>query len=175
MSVLTITFAAAMLVTGSLSLPNGYEDISWGTTIEELTSQIDVHKATPGSEYSYADHMEQNPTVYVRVTKKDTRVEYYFFEGLLYKIYVVYNRAKSSDKFYQKRIIESRKQFGPAQSHYQEKVFGLLVLHVKWDDGTSSFDLRSGAGYIYEVYVDKKAERKKAAQARQRKIQEKSI
>ena len=170
-----IILIAVMLATGSITLPSGYEGMSWGMTIEDLTSQADVHKATPGSEYSYADHMEQDPNVYVRVTEKNTRIEYYFFEGLLYKIYVVYDRAKSSDAFYQERIVETRKQFGPAQSHYQEKVFGLLVLHVKWDDGTSSFDLRSGAGYIYEVYVDKKAERKKAAQIRKRQTQEKSI
>ena len=165
----------AMLVTASFVLPNGYEESRWGMTIEELTSQFDVHKADLGSEYSYADHTETDPDVYVRFKKDKTRVEYYFYEGKLYKIYVVYDRAKSSAEFYQERILETRKKYGPAQSHYQEKNFGLLVLHVKWDDGKSTLDLRNGAGYIYEVYIDKVAERKKASQIRKQKIQDKSV
>ena len=164
-----------MIVTASFQLPDGYEETHWGMSVEELTSQLDVHKATAGSEYSYADHTETDPEVYVRLTEDDTRVEYYFFEGRLYKIYVIYDRAKSSAEFYQQRIEATRKQYGSAQSHYQEHVYGILVLHVKWDDGKSSLDLRSGAGYIYEVYVDKDAERRKASQIRKKKIKDKSI
>lgn len=169
------------LVTGVLfvamttQLPTGYEGANWGMSVEELTSQYEVHKAAPGSEYSYADHTETDPNVYVRITRDKTRIEYYFFEGLLYKIYVIYDRQKSSADFYQDLIVKTRKEYGPAQSHYQERVFGLLVFHVKWDDGKSTLDLRSGAGYIYEVYIDKVAERKKASQIRKKKIKEKSI
>lgn len=164
-----------MLATASFELPQGYDGAYWGMTIEELTSQVDVRKASPGSEYGYADHTEINPNVYVRITKDNTRIEYYFFEGTLYKIYVVYDRAKSSTEFYQKLITDTQSKYGPAQSHYQESNFGLLVLHVKWDDGKSTLDLRSGAGYIYEVYVDKDAEQKKASQIRKRKLKESSI
>lgn len=168
-------FAALVVATASQELPDGYGDSHWGLTVEELTSQVDVHKAGSGSEYSYADHTELDPEVYVRVTEENTRIEYYFYNGLLYKIYVVYDRSKSSAEFYQQRIEETRKKYGPAQSHYQEKIYGLLIFHVKWDDGSSTLDLRSGAGYIYEVYVDKKAERKKASEYRKRKQKEKSI
>ena len=94
---------------------------------------------------------------------------------MLYKIYVVYDREKSSTDFYQERIQETQKKYGPSQSSFQEKVFGLLVLHVKWDDGRSTLDLRNGAGYIYEVYIDKEVERKKASQIRKRAIREKSV
>ena len=159
----------------AVTLPNGYQGVAWGTTIEELTSQFDVHKAMPGSEYGYADHTEVDPQVYVRVTDENTRIEYYFFEGRLYKIYVVYDRARSSTEFYQKLIGDAQERYGPAQSHYQENVFGILVLHVKWEDGTSSMDLRSGAGYIYEVLVDIATERKKANQLRKKHTLKKSI
>jgi len=173
--VLKVLLAGLFLSTASFELPTGYENAYWGMSIEELTSQTEVHKAVPGSEYNYADHTETDPEVYVRKTEDNTRIEYYFYEGLLYKIYVVFDRAKSSDDFYQQRILQTRKKYGSAQSHYQEKTFGLLVFHVKWDDGKSTLDIRSGAGYIYEVYVDKEREMKKASTIRQRKIQEKSI
>ena len=159
----------------AVTLPGGYQDMNWGMTVEQLTSQYDVHKAAEGSEYGYADHTEIDPEVYVRITEDNTRIEYYFFEGRLYKIYVVYDRTRSSADFYQKLIGEAQKRYGPAQSHYQENVFGILVLHVKWDDGTSSMDLRSGAGYIYEVLVDISAERKKANQIREKRTLKKSI
>ena len=118
---LGLVLAATMQV--GITLPNGYEGISWGTTIEELTSQFEVHKATPGSEYSYADHTEVNPEVYVRVTEDNIKIEYYFFEGKLYKIYIVYDRAKSSAAFYQEIINKAQKRYGPAQSHYQLVAF----------------------------------------------------
>jgi len=167
--------AGILVLTASFELPRGYENTHLGMSVEALTSQVDVHKAAVGSEYNYADHTEVDPNVYVRLTTDNTRVEYYFYEDRLYKIYVVYDRSKSSEKFYQDRILATRKKYGSAQSHYQEKVFGLLVLHVKWDDGKTTLDLRSGAGYIYEVYIDKDAERKKASQIRKKVIKDKSI
>ena len=172
---INVLIASVMLATANLQLPDGHEDSHWGMSVEDLTSQKDVHKAEQGTEYGYADHTETDPDVYVRLTKENTRVEYYFYEGLLYKIYVIYDRAKSSSEFYQQLIKDTRKKYGPAQSHYQEQVFGLLVLHVKWNDGKSSLDLRSGAGYIYEVYTDNDAERRKASQVRKKRMKEKSI
>jgi len=173
--VIKLLFLTMTIMIAAFELPKGYEEFHWGATVEELTSRIEVNKADLGSEYSYADHTETDPNVYVRLTSDKTRIEYYFFEGMLYKIYVIYDRAKSSSEFYQEKIQETQKKYGPAQSHFQEKVFGLLVLHVKWDDGKSTLDLRNGAGYIYEVYIDKEAERKKASQIRKRAIQEKSV
>ena len=159
----------------SVSLPNGFQGITWGMTVEELTSQFEVHKASPGSGYSYADHMEIDPDVYVRHTKDNRKIEYYFFNGRLYKIYIVYDRARSTEEFYKSLIDKAHKEYGPAQSHYQENVFGILVLHVKWDDGTSIMDLRSGAGYVYEVLIDKAAEREKANKIRRKRNLKESI
>jgi hypothetical protein len=159
----------------AFTLPNGYEGINWGMGIEELTSQHEVHKAEPGSTYTYADHMEIDPVVYVRRTDDNRKIEYYFYEGHLYKIYIVYDREKSTQEFYKGLIDHAYKEYGPAQSHYQENVFGIEVLHVKWDDGKSTLDLRSGAGYVYQVLIDKDAERRKANQIRQKRNLKESI
>jgi len=168
-----VILAASLQV--AMTLPNGHDGMTWGMTIEDLTSQFDVHKAAPGSEYGYADHTEVDPVVYVRITDDKTRFEYYFFEGKLYKIYKVYDRARSSKEFYQQLISDAQKLYGPAQSHYQENVFGILVLHVKWEDSVTSMDLRSGAGYIYQVLVDIAADHKKGNQLRKKHTLEKSI
>jgi len=146
----------------ALDLPSGFEGANWGITPDQLQQQVTVHKAGIGSQYRYADHLEVEPDVYVRTTKDKKKIEYYFFKGKLYKIYVIYDRAKSDVAFYKQLIAEKQKIFGPAAAHFQEKVFGLLVLHVRWDDGASIFDLRSGAGYIYEVMVNKSVELEKA-------------
>jgi hypothetical protein len=159
----------------AVTLPNGFEGITWGMGIEELSSQHEVHKAEPGSAYTYADHMEIDPDVYVRRTKDNKKIEYYFYNDRLYKIYIVYDREKSTDAFYKALIDQAHKDYGPAQSHYQENIFGILVLHVKWDDGSSTLDLRSGAGYVYQVLIDKAAEREKANQIRQKRALEESI
>ena len=103
------------------------------------------------------------------------KIEYYFYKGRLYKIYIVYDRARSTETFYKSLIDKAQKEYGPAHSHFQENVFGILVLHVKWDDGTSTLDLRSGAGYVYEVMIDKAAERDKAKQLRRKRTLKDSI
>jgi hypothetical protein len=110
-----------------------------------------------------------------KIINNNKKIEYYFFNGRLYKIYIVYDRSKSSEGFYKSLIDKAHKAYGPAQSHYQENIFGILVLHVKWDDGSSTMDLRSGAGYVYEVLIDKDAEREKGNQIRQKRALEESI
>ncbi len=134
-----------------------------------------MHQTSPESGFGYADHMEEDPNVYIRVTKDNKKIEYYFFSGRLYKIFIVHDREKSSEAFYKSLIDKAQKEYGPAQSHYQENVFGILVLHVMWDDGVSTMDLRSGAGYVYEVLIDKTAEREKAAKIRRKRSLEESI
>ena len=172
---LNLLLFVSLQAQATIALPNGFQGITWGMSIEELTSQFEVHKATPGSGYSYADHMETDPDVYVRHTKDNRKIEYYFFDGRLYKIYIVYDRAKSTEGFYKNLIDKAQKEYGPAHSHYQENIFGILVLHVKWDDGKSTMDLRSGAGYVYEVLVDKAGEREKASEIRRKRSLKESI
>ena len=82
------------------SLPNGYDGAVWGISAKQLEQLVEVHKATPGSEYNYSDHMETDPEVYIQFTKENKRIEYYFFKGKLYKIFIVYDRALTSPQFY---------------------------------------------------------------------------
>ena len=151
---------AAVLQVAEVALPTGYQGITWGMTVEEVKNRVEVHKAGEGSEFGYADHLETDPEVYVRSTS-DKKIEYYFFKGKLYKIYVVYGREVSTQAFYLDLIDKAQEQYGNAQSHYQENVFGILVIHAKWDDGKSIMDLRSGAGYVYQVLIDKAAQKEK--------------
>lgn len=161
----------ALLQVAQVPLPDGHKDIHWGMTVEQVKQKVQVYKAGEGSQFGYADHMETDPEVYVRSTSDNTRIEYYFFNGKLYKIYVVYDRAVSTQAFYLDLIDKAQAQYGNAQSNYQENVFGILVIHAKWDDGKSIMDLRSGAGYVYKVLIDKAAQQEKnLVQQRKRSI-----
>lgn len=148
------------------NLPNGYQDVTWGITTEQLEQSVDVHKATPGSEYNYSDHMEAEPEVYIQFTKDKKRIEYYFFKGKLYKIYIVYDRALNSPEFYEKKIAEAKRKYGTPQGQFEENVFGLTVKHTTWEGEQSLLDLRSGAGFIFEVLMDKKVAKAKAVRQR---------
>lgn len=146
----------------AVSLPNGYQGAAWGISPKQLEKLAEVHKATPGSEYNYSDHMETEPEVYIQFTKENKRIEYYFFKGKLYKIFIVYDRALTSAQFYQKKIAEARQEYGDPQGQFEEKVFGLMVKHTTWKGEQTLLDLRSGAGFIFEVLMDKKVAQVKA-------------
>lgn len=166
---INMLLGAAMQVASVTSLPAGYQDITWGMSVEKVKSLQEVHKAGKGSQYNYADHMETDPDVYVHRAADNKKIEYYFFEGKLYKIYIVYDRKVSTQKFYLNLIDKTQKQYGNSQSNYQENVMGIPVLHVKWDDGQSIMDLRSGAGYVYKVLIDKSAQKQKALQQQRKR------
>jgi hypothetical protein len=154
-----------VLLQVAASLPNGYQSTVWGMSAKQLEELAEVHKATPGSEYNYSDHMETEPEVYIQFTEEKKRIEYYFFKGKLYKIFIVYDRALTSPEFYRQKITEARKKYGKPQGQFEEQVFGLTVKHTTWEGEQSVLDLRSGAGFIFEVLMDKKvAQAKKVRQ-----------
>ncbi|MDH5325715.1 MAG: hypothetical protein OEZ68_18925 [Gammaproteobacteria bacterium] len=136
-------------------LPTGDGDAAWGMNVEQLQQTLKVHKATPGSEYSYADHAETNPDVYVRKVSDGTRYEYYFFKGVLYKIYIVYSKNRTSPTFYRSLVQETAALYGKPKGHYQETVFGIPVTHTVWEDQRTNLDIRSGAGFVYRVLQDR--------------------
>jgi len=146
----------APVVSATPDLPDGYEKASWGMSVTELRKLVVVHKATPGSEYNYSEHMEVNPNVYIQKAE-NRRIEYYFFRGKLYKIFILYDRSLATPAFYQKLIKQHREKFGPPQHQFQETVFGILVNHTSWSDEQSSLDLRIGAGYVYQVRLQNRA------------------
>lgn len=160
---LSSIFLAAFLQV-AVGLPNGYQGVHWGMTVEDLRGLTGVQRAGHGRKFGYADHAEIDPDVYVHVTQDKTRIEYYFFKGRLYKVFLVYDRSAASPAFYQELVREHEERYGPFQAQYPEEFFGYVVQHTRWDDGDSVLDLRMGAGFVYQVRIDKKAAEQKALQ-----------
>jgi len=156
-----IVFMTLLIITAflsvSLSLPMGYEKAEWGITSKQLEALVPIVKINPGDNYYYAEHMEIDPDVYVFKTKEKKRIEYYFYKGKLYKIFVVYDRVSEPEKLYQQLKDKMITEYGEAARKYQRKVFGMLVIHTQWEDDKTIFDLRNGAGFIYQVRVQKDA------------------
>ncbi|HSG05583.1 MAG TPA: hypothetical protein VLB09_04205 [Nitrospiria bacterium] len=152
-------------------LPRGFEEASWGMTVGQLREQIEVRKADPSNGFGYAEHMEEDPEVYLRFGPHGERIEYYFFKEELYKIFVVYDRILFHTRFYDELAKEMEDSFGPPGRVFEEKFFGLDIQHTLWEDSGSVLDLRKGAGFIYQVRIDKKRnDEKKKAIARRKSI-----
>jgi len=154
----------AALLQVAVSLPSGYQAAHWGMTVDELRSLTSVQRAGHGRKFGYADHAEIDPDVYVHVTQDKTRIEYYFFKGRLYKVFLVYDRSVTSPEFYQELVQEHEGRYGPFQAQYPEEFFGYVVQHTRWENAESVLDLRMGAGFVYQVRIDKKAAEAKALQ-----------
>lgn len=156
----TLSMCALVLISLNVfaksDLPVGYQKANWGMSVIELQKLVTIHKAALGSEFNYSEHTEVNPDVYIQ--KADNkRIEYYFFRGRLYKIFILYDRSLATPAFYQKLIKQQSKKFGPPQHRFQEKVYGIAVNHASWSDDRSSLDLRLGAGYVYQVRLQNRA------------------
>jgi len=95
---ISISLLAAQLLLQT-ALPTNYHGAQWGMSVSELNSQTKVYKASHHGNYNYADHSELNPDVYVRKTPDHKRLEYYFFNKKLYKIYVVYPKKRASSAY----------------------------------------------------------------------------
>lgn len=151
------------------ALPTNYYCAHWGMTASELNSQHKVYKATHHGNYNYADHSEINPDVYVRKTTDHKRLEYYFFNKKLYKIYVIYPKSHALTKNYQNQLTRFKQKFGDPSDSSRESYYGMEIQHNRWDNVITSLDLRLGAGFIYEVWVQKKAAKLKALQQERKK------
>ena len=161
-----VFMAGLIAVTG---LPNGYEKAIWGMTVEELQQVASVEQVEVGDGLNYAEHQEEDPEVYIRLTDQHERIEYYFFEGRLYKIFIVYDRILYHTHFYDRLIEEVKGHHGPPQKIYHEELFGLPIQHTLWEDQVSILDLRKGAGFVYQVRIQKAAAQKKARSPQQKK------
>jgi len=137
------------------ALPAGYGEAQWGIGVSQLQALTPAIKADPSKGYTFAEHMEINPDVYVTPSATGPRVEYYFHAAKLYKVFVVYKRGQTDDGFYQKLIADLRKKHGEPRRSYLQTYFGFQVQHNLWEDADSILDLRMGAGFIYEVRVSK--------------------
>lgn len=69
-------------------------------SVHELQKIATVDRADAGSHFNYAEHLEEDAEVYIAVTEENERVEYHFFNGRVYKIFVVYDRMPYHTDFY---------------------------------------------------------------------------
>ncbi|HEY4485284.1 MAG TPA: hypothetical protein VI702_03020 [Nitrospiria bacterium] len=149
------------------SLPNGFDTAAWGITAAELQKLSDVVRADASGDFGYAEHGEEDPEVYAGMTPSHERVEYYFFQGRLYKIFIIYDRIYFHTRLYEELVKRLKTDYGTPKQVYEENVFGLTVQHTVWEDSSTKLDLRKGAGFIYQVRIDTAAElRKKTTQRR---------
>lgn len=166
MKPLLVLVTVGLWLLASEELPRGYQEATWGMTVAELQEKVPVQKVEEGDIYGFAEHGEVDPEVYVQVTPERLRVEYYFFEGRLYKIFLIYHPSRYSLDFYRNLVRELTRRYGPAHRTYTEQIMGLSIRHTVWEDEVSRLDLRMGAGFIYQVREDRAAAARKARQQR---------
>ena len=153
------------------TLPSGYDRAVWRMTAPELKKQLDVARAEMGDGFGYAEHLEEDPEVYYWNSPQHERVEFYFYQGRLYKIFIIYDRVYFHTRFYEKLVEETTTAYGNPQDRYQEEFFGIPIQHARWEDSASVLDLRKGAGFIYQVRIEKiTAEKKAKAGTRKKSI-----
>ncbi|HJP19736.1 MAG TPA: hypothetical protein QF468_13915, partial [Nitrospinota bacterium] len=82
----------------SVQLPGGYKKAKWGMTVEELGKVMDITDVVSLGKF-YAEHFEWKPDVYVSYLPPDyQKIEYYFYNNKLYKIFIMYKLKKSKFK-----------------------------------------------------------------------------
>ncbi len=148
----------AIVMATAATLPAGHDQAAWGITAQQLKKIVSAVKVEPGENYHFAEHMEIEPDVYVLKEKgKNRKIEYYFYKAKLYKIFIVYDRQPELRKLYNHLKQSLVSHFGRAEQEFKRTVFGLVVTHTQWDDGKTLLDLREGAGFVYQVRIDKAA------------------
>ena len=161
----------ATVVGATTPIPQGLGKAQWGMTIDELRGVVEVTKIDPNDPFSYADHLEEEPVIYAGQTAAGQRVEYYFFNGELYKIYLIHGDVQRDLVLYQQLADRLAVAFGPPDRHYDEVVMGLTIIHTIWEDAISSLDLRFGAGFVFQVHLDRsRVEAKALAMKRKKSI-----
>lgn len=143
-------------------LPKGYEGAKWGMSVDELKKVVkDLVKADNRNTFYFGEHFEMEPDVYYKEKGKNERVEYYFYKGKLYKIFIIYDRELYETSFYEDLIKKAKDIYGDPKDVFEEKTFGLRIFHTMWDDGETTVDIRKGAGFIFQVVTEKSIAEKK--------------
>jgi len=146
------------------TIPPGHDRAGWGISAQQLKNIVVVEKILPGTNYHFAEHMEIDPDVYVQLEKeKNRKIEYYFYNKKLYKIFIVYDPkfVSDTDALYTQLKQRLVSHFGKANNVFTRKIFGLSVTHSQWEDSDTLLDLREGAGFVYQVRIDKIAQKLK--------------
>ncbi len=140
--------------------------VKLGMSEEQLLKIVDAKKVSgmDGHQHGYSDFTEVNPVVYVDTSSSARKLEYYFHEGKLYKIYTIYRDQSDVSNLYQKKFNELAARLGEPKRQYTSEYFSMPIQHNVWDMGNEELDLRFGAGYVYEVLVNKPAALEKKKQ-----------
>lgn len=158
-----LTTILLLLSSAFATHPLGDSNLKWGISVQELKAQYDVIKIDPENPHGqhYTDFSEIDPQVYINRSVPGQKIEFYFYEGKLYKTFIVHLDQEGSQEKYEQKLKELEKTFGHPPKHKQSSVFNLPVLHSVWDFEKEQYDLRFGAGYMYEVRIYKPAAEEK--------------
>ncbi len=152
-------------------LPRGLDAARWGMTVDELRRQVPIEKVDLNDPFSHAEHLEQEPEIYARETADGKRAEYYFYNGELYKIFVIHARNQRDPALYHQLVQQLTAIYGPPQRTYEEVVFGLKITHTVWEEPTTRVDLRFGGGFVFQVHTDRiRSDAKETASKRKKSI-----
>lgn len=135
------------------TLPLGGGEMQWGISEQELQAQLTVQKVDTqqGSGHGYTDFSEVDPVVYIDRSQANKKVEFYFYKGKLYKTLTIDLSRNNDHAAYQAKITDLSQQLGEPTKKYNSQLFSMTVLHHVWTIGKTEYDVRYGAGYIYEV------------------------
>ncbi len=160
--------ALFLLVTSSFAtLPLGKEPLQWGISPQTLIEQRKVTKVDPNKPQGehYTEFQEVDPVVYVDRSQPGKKIEFYFYQDELYKTLVIHLDQGDAAARYEEKVNTLSETLGKPTHQQQSSVYSIPVYHSIWEFDTTQYDLRFGAGYIYEVRTHKPtAERKQARQ-----------
>lgn len=150
----------SLLLAGSVifsNLPIGDGSVDWGSTVVEIKQKIKVEKVSgeAGHGHGFSDFTESDPLVYVNNASPEKKVEYYFYNEKLYKVYSIYRTQNDVDAFYKAKIEELTAKLGEPTKSFTDELFSMPIQHHVWESDVESLDLRLGAGYVYEVRTEK--------------------
>ena len=138
------------------TLPIGHEGARWGMNVDELKKiSGDLVQADNRHKFYFGEHFETEPDVYYKEKGKEERIEYYFYKGKLYKVFIIYDRELYETSFYEDLVKKTKDSYGAPKDVFEEKTFGLRISHALWDDGETTLDIRKGAGFIFQVLAEK--------------------
>lgn len=149
-----------------VELPAGYEKARWGMTVEELSKIADITDVVSLGKF-YAEHFEWKPDVYVSYLPPDfQKIEYYFYNNKLYKIFIMYKLKKSKFKnplkYFESIVNHAINTYGEPQASYEDDRFGFPIWHNIWEDNITRMDIRMGSRFIHKVLVHKGLSKEKS-------------
>ena len=96
-----------LLITSSFAtLPIGEGDLQWGASEQTLIDQYNVTKVDPKNPQGnhFTEFMEIDPEVYIDRSTPGKKFEFYFYQGKLYKTFVIHLDQSDAQARYEKKV-----------------------------------------------------------------------